>query len=230
VRVVGEDEGSPAEASVKLVVLFVETRSGDELGEIEVNGRAKGDSVKDDGRHESVRRAALHQAADEIASYLEDKRGRGDAPPRAEPSHVASPKAAPSASPGEDPFAESDPNVQHKVCLSRCDAPASSSLGQTELERTALAVDKTLLSLRACLDRVGGTRIEPAIILRFRGEGGGAQRLVGMRVDMGGYEDLVCVDGVRARLPNVPPLPARPSAAPTGRERDSMVRCVHHCS
>ncbi len=199
-------EAKEAAADVKLFVTVVETRSGDELGELEVTGSAK----SEEKGLRTARRDALHHAADEIVSYLASKRGSGrvvEAPPAPRP--VAS-SAVPAA---EDPF-RNDTGPRQKICASACSMPSSSSLGEAEVQRMTTAIDGHLQALRACLDRVGGSRVEPAIILRFGADG----HVAAMRVDMGGFEDLLCVDQVRTRPPRI------------RASRESMVRCVFHCS
>ncbi len=204
---VAEAKESGGASDVKLVVFVVETRSGDELGELEVTGSAK----SDDKALRTARRDALHHAADEIVSYLASKRGSGRV---AEPTSPP-PRAAASASlpPAEDPFRPAA-NARQPICASTCATPSSSALGEAEVQRVTSALDGHLQALRACLERVGGGRVEPAIILRFGPDGG----VTAMRVDMGGFEDLLCVDQVRMRPPRV------------RASRESMVRCVYHCS
>jgi hypothetical protein len=199
---VADAKESGAAAEVKLVVDVVETRSGDELGELEVTGSAKGDEKA----IRTARRDALHHAADEIVSYLASK--RGSARVVEAPAPVAS--STPSA---EDPF-RNDTGPRQKICASSCSTPSSSSLGEAEIQRMTTGIDGHLQALRACLDRVGGSRVEPAIILRFGADG----HVAAMRIDMGGFEDLLCVDQIRTRPPRI------------RASRESMVRCVFHCS
>jgi hypothetical protein len=207
IRVTDAKETTDA-ADVKLVVMIVETRSGDELGELEVTGTAKTQTNEDKTR--GARRNALHHAADEIVSYIASKRSSGggrEPPPPAPRVSNAPPRA-------EDPFRQETPGQKQKICASTCGTPSSSALSESEIQRVTTQVDGSLQALRSCLDRVGGDRVEPAVILRF----GGGGDLVGMRIDMGGYEDLLCVDAVRTRPPRVRVA------------REAMVRCVFHCS
>jgi len=207
IRVTDAKETNDA-ADVKLAVTIVETRSGDELGEVEVTGNAKAED-----KNRGARRNALHHAADEIVSYIASKRGSGTTRPSAEP--VASSPRTNALPPAEDPFRKETPGEpRQKICASTCSTPSSSALGEAEVQRVTTAVDQHLHALRACLDRVGGDRVEPAVILRF----GGGGVLIGMRIDMGGFEDLLCVDAVRTRPPRIKV------------SRESMVRCLFHCS
>lgn len=199
----------PGEArSPTSVSLFVEVVLVDEdkiVGSFEVSGE------QDDlggATRRGPRGIALQRAADEIAATMKasTKTSRRRAPPAA--------PAEPALSHAEDPFAPRSPDVRPPVCLSTCTLPSSSTVSKRELSTLTIRIDPTLQTLRECLHRVGADLVEPAVLLRF-GEGG---QLVGMRVDVGGFEDLLCVQDVWA----APPL--------VRTSHPAIVRCLFHCS
>jgi hypothetical protein len=207
----------PNEARVKVGIVVTEKRTKDLLGEIQVRGTGTPDapaSPADTALREtggSPRRMALHHAADEIVDYLRARRGEGK---RAR-GEVAPERHAPMqpAPPPDDPTDRDLQPPRPVTCATQC-IPTASALTDADVAKISARADPTMQILRQCLDRIGGRKIEPALILRF--DSGGQLGL--MRVDLGGYEDLVCVDAARAHPPRV------------FVHREAMVRCVLHCS
>jgi hypothetical protein len=206
------------EATVKIGVTVAEKRSQDVLGAIEVRGTGTPDApatteeaaIRDTGG--SARRMALHSAADEIVDYLRERRGEPRRPKRPVETHA--PMIA--KAPPDDPLPKDAPLPPPRtdlVCATAC-TPTASALSDSDVAKIAARTEPTMEILRKCLDRVEARRIEPAVILRFSPDGVLAQ----MRVDLGGYEDLVCVDEARSHPPRV------------FVRREAFVRCVLHCS
>jgi hypothetical protein len=205
------------EARVKVGIVVTEKRTKDLLGEIQVHGKGTPDApassadavLRDSGG--GARRMALHHAADEIVDYLRSRRGesprqRGEI----QPERHAPMQPAP---PPDDPPGRDLQPPRPVTCATQC-TPSASSLSEADLAKISARADDTMQILRKCVDRIGGHKIEPTLILRFGPEG----TLSNMRVDLGGYEDLVCVDAARAHPPRV------------FVRREAMVRCVLHCS
>jgi hypothetical protein len=151
---------------------------------------------------------ALQHAADEIASTIKSSRKTAARKPRREL------PPTPSLARAEDPFASRSPSARPPVCLSTCELPSSSAIPEREVATLTIRIDPTLQTLRECLHRVGADLVEPAVLLRF----GDSGQLVGMRVDVGGYENLMCVSDVWASPPRV------------RTSRAAIVRCLFHCS
>ena len=69
--------------------------------------------------------------------------------------------------------------------------------------------------LRECLDRVGAQLVVPAVLLRFSPDG----QLRHMRVDVGGFEQMECIQQIRARMPRK-----------VTTSRASLLRCEYRCT
>ena len=69
--------------------------------------------------------------------------------------------------------------------------------------------------LRSCLDSVGAQLVEPAVLLRFSPDG----RLRHMRVDVGGFEHLGCIENIKSRPPRG-----------VYTTRATMLRCEYRCT
>jgi hypothetical protein len=200
-----------AAAAVTMAVEVIATKSSETLGVFEATGKQEDPGG---GIAAGPRGVALQRAADEIASFLKTKRTqKARAAVRAKP--APAPPPPPPTNPADDPFAPRPPNVPlPPICASECECPASSALPPAELTKLTQRIDPTLKFLRACLGNVGAHLVEPAVLFRFGDDG----RLVGMRIDMGGYEEqLLCVDDIRAAPPRVRTF------------RSAMVRCRWHC-
>jgi hypothetical protein len=211
----GRDEASEAEVVFRLGVsqlgnevvvhaTILDAHTKADLGELDsvaVIG-ANGDAGSDPS--ESPRFIALRSAASQILEVLREKR-------RASMSEVrrAPPPPAPPKLPDGPPVAGS------AVCTTECHPPASSTSSHEEQYRVAEGIGPTMKELRGCLDRVGAQLVEPAVLLRFAPDG----QLRHMRVDVGGYEHLECIQQIRSR-------PARG----VWTSRASILRCEYRCT
>lgn len=207
----GRDEGAEAELTlhvaasqgngrVSLRIAVLDTRSKAVLGELEALAVVEADAGDES---ESRRVAALRSAADRILDVLKEKR-------RASKDQV---KRGPVAPP--PPLPDGPPVAGSATCSTQCAPPAAATSSHEEQYRVAAGMNATMKELRGCLDRVGGQLIDPAILLRFSPDG----QLRHMRVDVGGYEQLECVRGIRARIP-----------MSVSTSRASLLRCEYRCS
>lgn len=74
------------------------------------------------------------------------------------------------------------------VCRATCEPTAGDSLSPEEARAVSASFEGILNALRSCLDSVGAGAINPAVILRFDGNGA----LLSKRYDLSGYESLAC--------------------------------------
>ena len=74
------------------------------------------------------------------------------------------------------------------VCRATCEPTAGDSLSPEESRAVSASFEGILNALRSCLDTVGAGAINPAVILRFDGNGA----LISKRYDLSGYENLAC--------------------------------------
>lgn len=74
------------------------------------------------------------------------------------------------------------------VCRATCEPTAGDSLSPEESRAVSASFEGILNALRPCLDTVGASAINPAVILRFDANG----TLVSKRYDLSGYENLAC--------------------------------------
>gem|GEM_PF-3581569 len=188
---------------VLLRVLVLDAKTRAELGELEAEGSATPaqDAAPAGDAAETKRALALRSAADRILDHLKEKRRASIASGRA------------SAPPPPPPLPDGPPVGPSAVCSTQCLAPAATSSSHDEQYRVSAGVDPLMRGLRDCLDRVGAQLVTPAVLLRFGPDG----RLRHVRVDVGGYEDLECVQHVRTR-------PVRASTT-----RASILRCELRC-
>lgn len=196
-------EASQGDDRVNLRVSVIDTRTHATLGELEAASTV--DSAADAGDStESRRLVALRSAADRILDTLQEKRRASMAKARRAPQPAAPP-----------PLPDGPPVGAAAVCSTQCQAPASTSSSHGEQYRVAAGVNATMKGLRECLDRVNAQLVVPAVLLRFSPDG----QLRHMRVDVGGFEDLECIQQVRSRLPrNVT------------TSRASLLRCEYRCT
>jgi len=201
------DDGDPGK--VLLRVLIVDTKTKEEIGEVEAVGvapvrrREGAPAAAATDIEESPRLAALRVAADKIIDFLKEKRrvstqalAKHPPPPRPEAEH-------PSAAVGPS-----------ATCSTQCTVPAATSSSHEEQYRVSSAVTPLLKELRECLERVGGHRVDPAVLLRFGPDG----RLRHVRIDVGGYEKLECVENTKSRIVRV------------STTRASVLRCEYRCT
>lgn len=211
----GRDEGAEAEVVFRLgasqlgneVVVhaaILDARTKADLGELDAVAviGANGDAGSDPA--ESPRFVALRSAASQILEVLREKRRTSMSEVRRAP-----PPPAPPRLPDGPPVAGS------AVCTTECHPPASSSSSHDEQYRVAAGIGPTMKELRGCLDRVGAQLVEPAVLLRFAPDG----QVRHMRVDVGGYEHLECIQQIRSR-------PARG----VWTSRASLLRCEYRCT
>lgn len=208
----GDDE------TVLLRVLLIDTKSKAEIGEIESTGTpttatsatpAASTMPAPDSPSEArtdvaetKRGTAIRAAADRILDVLKEKRRIAALAPK---------KAAPPPPP-ELPAATVAGGA---VCSTQCLVPAASHATHDDLYTVSAGIDPMMRALRACLDRVGGQLVVPAVLLRFGPDG----RLRHIRVDVGGYEELECIQNVRSR-----------GSVHTATQRAAILRCEHRCS
>lgn len=209
----GRDEGAEAEVTLRLeasqgtdrVTLHLElidTRTKASLGELEAVGVV--DPQADAGDlSEPLRLLALRSAADQIIGVLKEKR------------RLSASQAKRAPTPVPAPLPDGPPVAGSATCSTQCAPPASSSSSFDEQHRVAAGMNATMKELRECLDRVGAQLIEPAVLLRFSPDG----QLRHMRVDVGGYEQLECIQTIRSRPPR--------SVSTT---RASLLRCEYRCT
>ncbi|MBX3187612.1 MAG: hypothetical protein KF819_11380 [Labilithrix sp.] len=189
-------EATGRDDRVKLRAEIFDTKSRESLGEVlAVSAIDAIDAGPDTS--EPRRLIALRNAADQIIEYLKEKR-------------LTSKSTRPPAPPHE----EAPPVGGSSVCSTQCHPPAAAVSFHEEQARVSTGITPTMRALRDCLDRVGGQLIEPAVLLRFSPDG----RLRHMRVDVGGYEQLECVQNVRTRVPRV------------STTRAILLRCEYRCS
>jgi len=201
----GDDE------NVLLRILLLDTKTKAELGEFEANGvpppapAAKATKPGDDdpapAATETKRTLALRGAADRILEVLKEKRRLASLQPK-------------KTTPPPPPDLPDNTVAGGAICSTQCLVPAAAHATHDDMYRVSAGVDPTLRALRACLDRVGGQLVVPAVLLRFGPDG----RLRHVRVDVGGYEELECIQNVRAR-------PVRASTS-----RATILRCEHRCT
>jgi hypothetical protein len=209
----GKDELAEAEITLRLTVshsddrvslhvVVFDTKTRESLGELDALGVAEPSAVAAADPSEPKHLVALRNAADRILDALKDKRG-------ASASHAKRPAPPPAADPDPGPVAGS------AVCMTECHPPSSSASSHAEQYRVSGGINATMKELRECLDRVGAQLVVPAVLLRFSPDG----RLRHMRIDVGGYENLECIQAVRAR----------PSRG-LWTARASLLRCEYRCT
>jgi len=196
-------EASQGDDHVSLRLNVVDTRTRVSLGELEAVTVVDASADAGDAS-ESRRIVALRTAADRILDKLQERRRTSMAKARRAPAPAAPP-----------PLPDGPPVGASAVCSTQCQAPASTSSSHGEQYRVAAGVNDTMKGLRECLDRVGAQLVVPAVLLRFAPDG----QLRHMRVDVGGFEQLECIQHLRARLPrNVT------------TSRASLLRCEYRCT
>ncbi|MDB5215618.1 MAG: hypothetical protein JWO86_3545 [Myxococcaceae bacterium] len=211
----GRDEGPEAEVMFRLSAsqsgnevavhaAILDARTKADLGELDAFAivGANGDGGADP--NESPRFVALRSAASQILEALREKRRISMNEVRRAP-----PPPPPSKLPDGPPVAGS------AVCTTECHPPASSTSSHDEQYRVSAGIGPTMKELRGCLDRVGAQLVEPAVLLRFAPDG----QLRHMRVDVGGYEHLECIQQIRSRLPRG-----------VWTSRASLLRCEYRCT
>lgn len=207
----GRDESAEAEVTLKLDVsqgddhvtlhvLVIDTRSKASLGELEAVGVV--DAKADAGdASEPLRVLAMRNAADQILDLLKEKR-------RVSMAQVRRPPAAP-------PAPDAPPVGGSATCTTQCLPTAASVSSHDEQYRVAAGLTATMKELRGCLDRVGGQLVDPAVLLRFSPDG----QLRHMRIDVGGYEHLECIQTIKSRPPRS-----------VWTSRASLLRCEYRCT
>jgi hypothetical protein len=130
--------------------------------------------------------------------------------PEAEPPPAAS-TVTPTPAPPPRPPPPHTPKPPPGRCAVRCTAEAP--LPPKDEAALVSRTEPLLKDLRACLTRVGGERIDPAVLLRFSPSG----QLVNVRIDVGGHEHLDCVKEAGASALALPP------------SRVTTARCQLHC-
>ncbi len=211
----GRDESAEAEVTMRIAAsqsgnevtvhaAIVDTRSKAFLGELEAVAVIAADSDAGDSS-ESPRFVALRSAASQILEVLREKR-------RASMNEA---RRAPPPPPAAPRLPDGPPVAGSAVCTTECHPPASSSSSYDEQHRVAAGIDPTMKELRECLDRVGAQLVDPAVLLRFAPDG----QLRHMRVDVGGYEHLECIQHIRARAPRG-----------VWTSRASLLRCEYRCT
>jgi hypothetical protein len=195
-------EASQGDDRVNLRLGVFDTRTRAPLGELEAVSVI--DPAADAGdATESRRMLALRSAADRILDTLQARRRAS----------MAKARHAPAALPA--PLPDGPPVGAAAVCSTQCSVPASTSSSHGEQYSVAAGVNATMKQLRECLDRVGAQLVVPAVLLRFSPDG----QLRHMRVDVGGFEQLDCIQQVRARLPRT-----------VRTSRASLLRCEYRCT
>jgi hypothetical protein len=196
-------EASQGDDRVSLRLNVLDTRTRAPLGELEAVSVLDAAADAGDGT-ESRRLVALRTAADRILDRLQERRRASMAKAR----HAPTPAVA-------APLPDGPPVGAAAVCSTQCSVPASTSSSHGEQHSVAAGVNGTMKELRECLDRVGGQLVVPAVLLRFSPDG----QLRHMRVDVGGFEQLECIQQVRARLPRS-----------VRTSRASLLRCEYRCT
>jgi hypothetical protein len=198
-------EASQGDDRVRLRVQVLDTKTKESLGELEAEGVV--DDKSDGGTEgtESPRVLALRSAADRIIEVLKEKR-------RVSMAQASQAKKVPPPAP---PFPDGPPVAGSATCTTQCAPPAAASSSFDEQHRVAAGMNATMKELRACLDRVGGQLVDPAVLLRFSPDG----QLRHMRVDVGGYEHLECIENIRSRPPRG-----------VWTSRASLLRCEYRCT
>lgn len=97
-------------------------------------------------------------------------------------------------------------------CRTTCDADEG-VVSPEEQKSIGASLETPMRTLRACLDRVGGQLVEPTLLLRFGPNG----QPTDVRIDVGGYENLECIQPVRTTPITV-----------TSSKR--LLRCVYRCA
>lgn len=195
-------EASHGEDRVTLRLSVIDTRTHAALGELEAVGTLDPNTDAGDAT-ESRRVLALRVASDRILDTLQERRRASMAKARHAPPAPAIPPP------------DSAPVGPGAVCSTQCTVPKATSSSHDEQYRVAAAVNPTMKDLRECLDRVGAQLVVPAVLLRFSPDG----QLRHMRVDVGGFEQMECIQNIRARLPrNV------------RASRASLLRCEYRCT
>ncbi len=195
---------------VVLRLLVIDMKTKEELGEVEavgspppVSATAAAPAATD--VVETERGRALRAAADRILDFLKEKRRVAS----------ATPKKPPPATPPDAPPVSQTTVAGSAVCSTQCLVPAAAHATHGDKYGVSAAVTPMMRALRDCLDRVGGQLVVPAVLLRFGPDG----RVRHIRVDVGGYEELECIQNVRARAV---------VRASTGRA--TILRCEYRCS
>lgn len=213
----GRDEGHEAEVTlrvaaaqaagaVSVVIEVIDTRTKQSLGE--VGATAPIDENADAGENaESKRILAIRAASDRILELLKEKRRLSVARAKQAPPVLAS---APSA-----PLPDGPPVGPGAICTTECHAPAAATSTHDEQYRVASGMNATMKELRECLDRVGAQQVNPIVLLRFSPDG----QLRHMRLDVGGFEQMQCVQNIKSRPPR--------SVSTT---RASLLRCEYRCT
>jgi hypothetical protein len=210
----GRDEGNESEvtlrvsasqqgdARVSLRVRVIDTKSREVMGELEAASIVDENADAGDAA-ESKRILALRSAADRIIDALKEKR------------RISMGRAKRPARPAAPPLPDGPPVAGSATCSTQCHPPAASTSSHDEQYRVAAGMNATMKELRQCLDRVGAQLVDPAVLLRFSPDGS----LRHMRVDVGGYEQLECIQNIRTRPPR--------SVFTT---RASLLRCEYRCT
>ena len=208
------DEGAEAEVTLKLEVSqgddrvnlrvqVVDTKTKASLGEVEAAAAVVDDTADAGDVTESKRIVALRSAADRIIEVLREKR------------RVSTERAKRAPAPPPPPLPDGPPVAGSATCITECHPPAAASSNHDEQYRVAAGMNATMKELRGCLDRVGAQLVDPAVLLRFSPDG----QLHHMRVDVGGYEQLECIQNVRTRAPRG-----------VWTSRASLLRCEYRCT
>lgn len=207
----GDDE------QVLVRLLLIDTKSKAEIGEIEstgspapaANAPAAATTLPPDSPTEArtdvtetKRGTAMRAAADKILEVLKEKRRVASLAPK---------KAAPPPPP-DLPVGNASGGA---VCSTQCLAPAVTHATHEDLYRVSAGVDPFMRALRECLDRIGGQLVVPAVLLRFGPDG----RVRHIRVDVGGYEEMECIQNVRAR-----------GVIRASTTRPTILKCEHKCT
>lgn len=213
----GRDEGHEAEVTLRVaaaqaagamsvVIEVIDTKTKQSLGE--VGATAPIEENADAGENtESKRIMAIRAASDRILELLKEKRRLSVARTKQAPPVLAS---APSA-----PLPDGPPVGPGAICTTECHAPAAATSTHDEQYRVASGMNATMKELRQCLDRVGAQQINPIVLLRFSPDG----QLRHMRLDVGGFEQMQCVQTIKSRPPR--------SVSTT---RASLLRCEYRCT
>jgi hypothetical protein len=197
-------DASQDDEHVSLHVTIIDTRTHASLGEVEAVSVI--DAAADAGAgdaSESRRVLALRSAAERILDMLQARR------------HASMAKVRRAPAIAQAPLPDGPPVGAAAVCSTQCLVPASTSSSHEEQYRVSAGLNGTMKELRECLDRVGAQLVVPAVLLRFSPDG----RLRHMRVDVGGFEQLDCIQQVRARPPR--------NVTTT---RASLLRCEYRCT
>lgn len=187
---------------IDLRVEISDPRTSASYGELEAFGAMP--RTQGDGAALPRRQTALRSAADQVIDLLREQRRASASQGRPAPARATQATLRL----GDAPFAGG------VVCATECRPPSSSISTHAELHRVAGAMDPTMKALRECLDRVGAQLIVPAVLLRFAPDG----ELQHVRIDVGGYEQLGCIQEIRTRPPRG-----------VSTTRASELRCEYHC-